>query len=168
MEGCTPDNPACEGFFGRQGEERVVLRRRMEPHGMRGTHLRHRRLHRVALQREDQGVTGLDEPGGVQAIVGIDGCLGSPEKRPHPLPQRADTPKRTELPRAPQGALPFPGQSCRAQRAPLAIGRTGTENGRVQGNPKTEGDGGERAEHRVLVQVLHGDGGDADRHCRAM
>ena len=64
-------------------------------------------------------------------------------------------PQREELTRAPQGALPFPAQSRWARRVPLAIEGKGEGNGQVRRNPQEEGDGGERSERSVLVQILH-------------
>lgn len=61
-KGCSPDNAACEGFFGRLAQERVLLPRGLTGRVGRGVHPAPRRLPPLLLRGQDQGVAGLAEP----------------------------------------------------------------------------------------------------------
>ena len=60
-KGCSPDNAAAEGFFGRMKVESVYLRALGGTH-VRGGHRPRRRIHPLVQPFEDQTVAGWKSP----------------------------------------------------------------------------------------------------------
>lgn len=79
--GCSPDNAACEGLFGKLKNEFSATAAGRDGH--RGLHVAVGRLPGVLLRGAHQGVPGLDEPERVPEEPGLH-LVGSPGKYPHP------------------------------------------------------------------------------------
>ena len=64
-KGCSPDNAAAEGFFGRMKVESVHLRALGGAY-VRGGRRPRRRVHPLVQPYEDQTVAGMEKPGRIQ------------------------------------------------------------------------------------------------------
>ncbi len=83
-KGCSPDNAAAEGFFGRMKVESVHLRALGGTY-VRGGHQPRRRIHPLVQPFEDQTVAGLEKPGRIQNKPGA-GRIGNNSKKTSAAP----------------------------------------------------------------------------------
>ena len=83
-KGCSPDNAAAEGFFGRMKVGSVHLRALGGAY-VRGGRRPRRRVHPLVQPFEDQTVAGLEKPGRIQNKPGA-GRIGNNSKKTSAAP----------------------------------------------------------------------------------